>query len=286
MTIADEQYRIIVESSPNMIWRSGKDALCDYFNTTWLNFTGRTMEQEIGNGWAEGVHPDDFDRCLKIYLEAFEQRKPFEMEYRLRRHDGQWRWITDKGVPYYVDNAFAGFIGSCMDVNEKIEGQKLLDMAQTDGLTGINNRQYFELLALEEFKKARRFAQSLCLVMMDIDRFKTVNDKYGHQAGDKVLKETARLLKQSIRDLDLLGRYGGDEFVILFPDTSYDEALLIIDRINTAVTGTRLLYNESVITFSMSFGVCEMHDEESLEKMVCIADEKLYRSKQQKYNDR
>ncbi|MFZ5974961.1 MAG: sensor domain-containing diguanylate cyclase [Bacillota bacterium] len=286
MTIADEQYRIIVESSPNMIWRSGKDALCDYFNTTWLNFTGRTMEQEIGNGWAEGVHPDDFDRCLKIYLEAFEQRKPFEMEYRLRRHDGQWRWIKDRGVPYYVDNAFAGFIGSCMDVNENVEGQKLLNMAQKDGLTGINNRQYFELLASEEVKKARRFAQSLCLVMMDIDRFKTVNDKYGHQAGDKVLKETARLLKQSIRDLDLLGRYGGDEFVILFPDTSYDEALLIIDRINTAVTGTRLLYNESVITFSMSFGVCEMHDEENLEKIVGIADEKLYRSKQQKYNDR
>lgn len=103
-----------------MIWRSGVDASCDYFNGTWLSFTGRTLEQELGNGWAEGVHPDDFERCLAHYLQHFNRREPFEMEYRLRRHDGVYRWIFDRGVPFADDTgAFAGFIGSCVDVDER-----------------------------------------------------------------------------------------------------------------------------------------------------------------------
>ncbi len=115
-----EQYRLIVESSPNMIWRSNLSTECDYFNRTWLEFTGHTMEEEYGFGWASGVHPDDFDRCVKIYLDNFKLQKPFEMDYRLKRYDGQYRWINDRGVPFYnEDNVFIGFIGSCMDVTEK-----------------------------------------------------------------------------------------------------------------------------------------------------------------------
>lgn len=111
-----EQYRLIVESSPNMIWRADLSTKCDYFNKTWLDFTGRTLQQEFGFGWAEGVHPDDFDRCVKIYLDNFKLQHPFEMDYRLKRHDGQYRWINDRGVPFYdKDNRFIGFIGSCMD---------------------------------------------------------------------------------------------------------------------------------------------------------------------------
>jgi PAS domain S-box-containing protein len=118
------EYRLLVEHSPVLIWRAGLDAKCDYFNEIWLEFTGRTLEQEMGDGWAEGVHPDDFDRCVKHYLDHFHRREPFEMEYRLRRHDGEWRWIFDRGVPYTDDTgAFAGFIGSCIDVHERREAQ-------------------------------------------------------------------------------------------------------------------------------------------------------------------
>ena len=135
------QYKLIVESAPNMIWRAGTDAKCNFFNNTWLKFTGRTMEEELGDGWAEGVHPDDFDRCLAIYLDSFNNRREFEMEYRLRRHDGEYRWINDRGVPYRDEtNEFAGYIGSCIDVTEKIEGQKLKDQAERDGLCNIYNR--------------------------------------------------------------------------------------------------------------------------------------------------
>ena len=118
------EYRLLVEHSPVMSWRSALDAKCDYFNETWLAFTGRTLEQERGDGWAQGVHPDDFDRCMAYYLDHFRRREAFEMEYRLRRHDGEHRWVFDRGVPYTDDlGNFAGFIGSCVDVHERRQAQ-------------------------------------------------------------------------------------------------------------------------------------------------------------------
>src|SRR6185437_2799713 len=110
-------YRLLVEHSPVMVWRSGVDAKCDYFNDTWLAFTGRSMLDELGDGWTEGVHPDDLAPCVEKFLDHFARRESFEMEYRLRRHDGAYRYIFDLGVPFRSDDgAFAGFIGSCVDV--------------------------------------------------------------------------------------------------------------------------------------------------------------------------
>jgi two-component system CheB/CheR fusion protein len=117
--LTSAEYGILIENSPMMIWRSGLDASCDYFNDTWLSFTGRKLEQELGNGWVEGVHPEDVDRCMAYYLERFDRHEPFEMEYRLRRHDGVYCWIVDRGVPFVDRGSFAGFIGSCVDVDER-----------------------------------------------------------------------------------------------------------------------------------------------------------------------
>ena len=119
------EYRLLVEHSPVMIWRAGTDAKCDYFNERWLAYTGRTVEQELGDGWAEGVHADDLERCVAYYLDHFKRREPFEMEYRLRRHDGVYRWIFDRGVPFTNESGeFAGFIGSCVDVDERRKAQE------------------------------------------------------------------------------------------------------------------------------------------------------------------
>ena len=108
-----------------MVWRSGLDASCDYFNETWLAFTGRALEQEVGSGWIEGVHPNDIDRCVSHYLQHFQCREPFEMEYRLRRHDGVYRWIFDRGAPCMDETGtFAGFIGSCVDVDERRKAEE------------------------------------------------------------------------------------------------------------------------------------------------------------------
>jgi PAS domain S-box-containing protein len=119
------EYRTLVEHSPMLIWRAGLDAKCNYFNEGWLAFTGRPLEAEVGDGWAEGVHPDDLQRCVAYYLEHFGRRQPFEMEYRLRRHDGVYRWILDRGAPFFDERGeFAGFIGHCIDVDERVRAQE------------------------------------------------------------------------------------------------------------------------------------------------------------------
>jgi PAS domain S-box-containing protein len=103
-----------------MIWTAGTDRLCSYVNQPWLDFTGRPLEAELGNGWAEGVHNEDLTHCLETYSLAFDQRQPFAMEYRLRRNDGEYRWILDTGVPRFNSNgSFAGYIGSCLDFTDR-----------------------------------------------------------------------------------------------------------------------------------------------------------------------
>ncbi len=115
-----DYYLTILEDFPSLIWRANTEGLCDYFNKTWLEFRGRTMEQEWGNGWAEGVHPEDFDRCLDIYLTNFRAKTAFEMEYRMKRFDGEYRWIIDHGTPMYdVNGSFTGFLGACFDIQER-----------------------------------------------------------------------------------------------------------------------------------------------------------------------
>jgi PAS domain S-box-containing protein len=111
-------FKELADFAPVMIWRSGTDALCDWFNKPWLDFVGRTMEQEIGNGWAENVHPEDFDRCLEIYISSFNAHAPFTMTYRLKRHDGVYREILDNGAAFYRHGEFAGYFGSCIDVTD------------------------------------------------------------------------------------------------------------------------------------------------------------------------
>ena len=125
------EYEQIVEEAPIMIWRSGPDGECTYFNQRWLEFTGRRMEEELGNGWAQGVHPDDLQRCMEMYLKALSKREKFEMEYRLRRYDGEYRWVSDRGGPFNdSDGRFAGYIGSAFDITEKIEAQEALRKAR------------------------------------------------------------------------------------------------------------------------------------------------------------
>ncbi len=127
----ESRFQIVADAAPVLIWMSGVDKLCTFFNKPWLDFTGRTMEQELGNGWAEGVHRDDLDKCLQVYTGAFNSREPFVMQYRLRRTDGEFRWISDQGVPRYdTQGAFAGYIGSCVDVTELMSKDEALRQSE------------------------------------------------------------------------------------------------------------------------------------------------------------
>jgi PAS domain S-box-containing protein len=117
---SEERFRLVANTAPVLIWMSGTDKLCSYFNQPWLEFTGRPVEAELGNGWADGVHPDDFKSCMDKYTQAFDRREKFAMEYRLRRYDGEYRWLADIGVPRFMpDGSFAGYIGSCIDVTDR-----------------------------------------------------------------------------------------------------------------------------------------------------------------------
>jgi PAS domain S-box-containing protein len=119
---SEERFRTMADTAPVMIWISGDDRLCTYFNQQWLDFTGRTMQQELGNGWAEGVHPDDRARCREIYTTSFNDRKRFAMEYRIRHADGEYRWVLDCGTPRFSsEGEFLGYIGSGVDITERKE---------------------------------------------------------------------------------------------------------------------------------------------------------------------
>ena len=281
-----EQYKVIVESSPNMIWRANLSTECDYFNKTWLDFTGRTMEQEYGFGWAEGVHPDDLDRCVSIYLSCFEKQIKFEMDYRLKRFDGQYRWINDRGVPFCSkDGEFSGFIGSCMDITDKIEGQQLRYMAQNDALCNTYNRQYSYQLLEEIFELSHEKSQPLTILMIDIDSFKSINDQYGHAAGDTVLTFSAGVIKKEIRETDILGRYGGDEFVVGLVQTALADALAVANRIRSEIAASEIpIPGMSYIKISFSIGVKSLHDELKLDELIDHADKKLYEAKKEGKN--
>lgn len=273
------QYKLIVESSPNMVWRADTTTKCDFFNKTWLAFTGRTMDQEMGFGWTEGVHSDDYAGCVQVYLDHFERRAPFEMNYRLKRHDGLYRWINDRGVPFFSEQEeFLGYIGSCMDVTEKVEGQLLMEMAHHDGLSKLNNRQHaFELLK-EEYGKASLGA-NMAVLMMDIDNFKEVNDTHGHQMGDRVLEYVASVIKRVTGQRGIAGRYGGDEFIIGLPRADVAGAFAVAADIKDGVHAHEFLSSGRPFHVTMSAGIALSGGERTLEELIYVADANLYTAK-------
>src|SRR5437667_1526438 len=117
---SEGRFRAVADAAPVLIWMSGPDKLCNFFNKGWLEFTGRAIDQELGSGWTEGVHAEDRHRCVGVYKRAFDAREPFTMEYRLRRSDGEYRWVLVSGTPRFAaDGAFLGYIGSCIGITER-----------------------------------------------------------------------------------------------------------------------------------------------------------------------
>jgi len=217
------RYRILADSGQALIWTSGTDKKCDYFNKTWLTFTGRTLEQELGDGWIEGVHQNDLQHCITTFTTAFDEREPFSMVYRLRRNDGEYRWILDDGMPRYdTKGAFIGYIGHCLDITVR----KLAE----EGLARLNQELEQRVITrTADMEKANRELESFSytvshdlraplrhingfLTMFRDEVGDTVNEKARHYMD--VISESAGQMGQLIDDLLSFSRMGRTELTI------------------------------------------------------------------------
>jgi PAS domain S-box-containing protein len=192
---SEERFRQLASAAPVMIWMSGLDKRCTDFNATWLEFTGRSLEDELGDGWAEGVHPDDFSACLETYSSAFDRREPLRMEYRLRRHDGQYRWVLDCGVPRRLgDGSFAGYVGSAIDVTELKEARL--------ALSGLS-RRLMDAQEEERERLARELhddvGQRMMALVMQLQTVGDLPDEAGRH-----IEEATRLALEVGRDLQAI----------------------------------------------------------------------------------
>jgi len=190
----ENRFRFLADAAPVMIRISGADALCHYFNKTWLQFRGRTAEQELGNGWAEGLHPDDRDLCIETYLKSFSARQPYRMEFRLQRHDGEYRWVEDTGVPRFEeDGQFAGFMGSAIDVSTRKRGVFTPDEEAVRMVFALTERERQVLVLIAEGKSTKEAAAQLGISYKTADSHRSrILEKLG-------VHETASMVRYAIR---------------------------------------------------------------------------------------
>jgi diguanylate cyclase (GGDEF)-like protein/PAS domain S-box-containing protein len=279
---ARDFYLALFEEFPAMIWRSGTDGQFNYFNQAWLAFTGRKLEEEMGQGWAQKLPESDRKRFFIVYETALQNRKPFEVEFRMRRFDDQYRWVLAVGRPFNgLEGEFAGFIGSCYDITErKNQEEQLAYQAMHDPLTGLPNRRMMEVVLprlIEETGQGKTSA----LFFIDLDNFKLVNDHFGHHVGDSLLVELGRIIQKQLRSSDKLIRLGGDEFAVLLDGVQRKEAEAIASRLLESVAKYKFVSPQQSFNLYLSIGVAIITDRVDQEIIMSRADTAMYQAKEQ-----
>lgn len=282
-TVPRDFYLTLLQEFPALIWRANTDGQCDWFNTAWLEFTGRTLEQEYGDGWAESVYSEDLGQCVSIWRESFAQHAAFVMEYRMRRHDGVFRWIRDFGRPFYGPEAeFLGYIGACYDITDmRVLAEQLDHLANHDVLTGLPNRRAFSAEIERAIALARRGADSTVL-FADVDRFKACNDQFGHEFGDEMLCNIGQAMKSAVREVDMVARVGGDEFGVVLHDQAPPAVEEVVKRLRAAVVATG---NANGCVVDLSIGAARVTASADVSTILSEADCNMYAEKRSHLND-
>jgi len=189
----EQRFRELLDASPVMVWMSGTDAQCTFFNRAWLEFRGRSLDAELGNGWTAGLHPDDRDLCVETYLKAFSARTPFRVQYRVQRADGEYAWIENAGSPLIEDTVFVGYMGTTMDVSDRRARTFTPDRESVRLVFALTERERQVLVLIAGGKSTKEAAAQLGISYKTADSHRSrILEKLG-------VHETASMVRYAIR---------------------------------------------------------------------------------------
>jgi len=261
------------------------DSIC-FWNLAAENMFGFTEKEMIGKKLHDIIVPANQRGKARQGMVTFSQTGQGPILQNVREVQAQRK----SGETFPAEIAISSFrfkglwfaVGGVRDITlRKRYEKKLMVLATTDSLTGLFNRGHFMKLFEMQYRVAKRYKKEFCLLMFDIDKFKRVNDQYGHDSGDIVLKSVASTVKKVLRETDIIGRVGGEEFAVIMPETSLETAINASERLRMEILRTKIILEDTKITCTVSIGVTSfsMHDL-SIGKMMKKADILLYKAKQ------
>lgn len=282
---SEAQLRATLENTPNVAVQWYDDAgRIIYWNSASEKLFGWKAEEALGKTLDTLNHTPEtaveFQRIFAMIRQTGCPYGPFESEIRTR--DGRMGWTQSNAFAIPMAEDSIAFVCMEVDITErKLFQQELERQAQIDYLTGVNNRRNFMQMAETELSRAQRYQSPVSLFMMDIDCFKQINDSRGHKAGDMVLRKLAEICRQTLREVDIIGRIGGEEFAVLLPETGKDRAIEVAERLRAAIDGCEApIDNELPLRFSVSIGVASLvSNDENLDVLINLADQALYQAK-------
>ncbi|MFZ1827749.1 MAG: diguanylate cyclase [Candidatus Competibacteraceae bacterium] len=279
----EERYRRIVETAQEGIWLVDAQGCITFVNVRMAEMLGCTVEEMLGQPLCDFM--DEEWRTMATHW--LEHRRPGIVEQhdiKFRRKEGGEVWVLGS-INAFVDaqNRHTGALGMMVDITDrKRMEEELRQLSILDPLTGLFNRRHFFAMAGQEFERSQRYSHPMAVLMLDVDHFKSINDTFGHQAGDQILQAVARIMRDTLRGADLLGRYGGEEFVMLLPETSLLTAVATANRLCAALSTEPIATDKGPWPLTVSIGVAALmdHAELSLDRLLDWADQALYGAKQ------
>ncbi len=286
---SEKRFRAIVENATDIIYSLSPEGIVTYISPNWRQYPVDRISDLVGFPITKYMHLDDQPAWWRFFKRCKDTgEKQSNIEYRVRHQDGAWHWHTSSLSPMRdLGNESGALIGIDRDINDrKLLEEELRLQATTDGLTGVFNRRHFLTRADEELQRMRRYGGSCALLMVDIDHFKEVNDNFGHDSGDVVLKMVTDLCREAMRATDLLGRVGGEEFAILLLEVRVQEAILVANRLRQSIQDTVFKSEgHQLIRLRASIGVAEHYSaKETLNELMVRADKALYCAKNEGRN--